>query len=88
MDHEIFETLLNRVVSLSVALEGERQARIDAEHKASAQRLDVVDVYTLMSCMASARKIEAIKAYRTLTGASLVDAKNAVESVMDRERVA
>mgnify|MGYP001605842304 CR=1 FL=1 len=36
----------------------------------------------LIHFMTTDRKIEAIKAYRQLTGASLVDSKNAIESVM------
>jgi ribosomal protein L7/L12 len=37
-----------------------------------------------MTYMSDDKKIEAIKAYRTLTGAGLLEAKNAVEAVMNR----
>jgi ribosomal protein L7/L12 len=40
-----------------------------------------------MDCMVQGRKIEAIKAYRTPTGASLYDAKVAIENYMNRPRV-
>lgn len=84
MDHEIFKTLLNRVVSLSIALEQERAGRISADIKASERRLDVAEVFNLMAHMAGNRKIDAIRAYRSVTGAGLVDSKTAVESVMNR----
>lgn len=83
---EIYENLLNRVITLSLALEGERTARITAEHKVSERPVNVGEVFTLMSSMASSRKIDAIKAYRNLTGAGLKESKDAVESVMDRDR--
>lgn len=81
---EIYENLLNRVIALSLALEGERAARITAEHKASERSVNVADVYNLMACMAGDKKIEAIKAYRTLTGQGLLESKNAIEGVMNR----
>lgn len=37
------------------------------------------ELETLMDAMKNGRKIEAIKAYRTMTGSSLLDAKNAIE---------
>jgi len=40
-------------------------------------------VQTLMISLRHGRKIEAIKAYRTLTGDGLKDSKDAVESVTD-----
>ena len=41
-----------------------------------------VDLSSLFSAMSEGRKIEAIKEYRTLTGAFLKESKDAVESVM------
>jgi ribosomal protein L7/L12 len=85
---EIYENLLNRVIALSLALDSERTARITAESKASERSVNVGDVYTLMSAMASDRTFDAIKAYRNLTGMGLKESKDAVEAVMQRERVA
>jgi ribosomal protein L7/L12 len=42
-------------------------------------RADPGSVNEVLSAMYGGRKIEAIKAYRNLTGASLVDSKNAIE---------
>lgn len=90
MDYEIFDNMLNRIVTLSIDVDRARTERDSAERKASAIvadcRIEVADVFNLMSSMAGGRTIEAIKAYRTLTGAGLKEAKDAVESVMDRER--
>lgn len=40
------------------------------------------DVHVLMRAMADGRKIEAIKAYRTLTGYGLKESNDAVEAAM------
>jgi ribosomal protein L7/L12 len=42
------------------------------------------DVIDLLRAMADGRKIEAIKAYRTLTGYGLKESKDAVEAVMSQ----
>ena len=44
------------------------------------------DVISLMENMGADRKIEAIKAYRALTGHGLKESKDAVERIMDRLR--
>lgn len=48
--------------------------------------INVQDVHDLMRFMARGQKIDAIKAYRAITGFKLVESKDAVEAVMDRVR--
>lgn len=47
--------------------------------KAVSNSYSNAELETLMDAMKNSRKIDAIKSYRAMTGAPLIDAKNAVE---------
>jgi ribosomal protein L7/L12 len=66
----------NMLERLTVGLPGDEQHM----KKIDVQRL----VFDLFGFMLTERKIEAIKAYRTLTGMGLKESKDAIESVMGR----
>jgi ribosomal protein L7/L12 len=91
MKYDIFENMLNRIVALSLELERTKALAIENANRAvslsSEKRMEVADVFTLVSAMSGDRKIDAIRAYRDLTGAGLKDAKDAVESVMHQIRL-
>lgn len=89
---EIFDRLLNRAISAEVAAAQERaraNAVIQRADELTKERCGVISVqhvHDLMNAMAQGRKIEAIKAHRTMTGFGLKESKDVVESVMDRVR--
>jgi ribosomal protein L7/L12 len=89
---EIFDKLLNRAISAEVAVVQERaraNAAIERADNLAKERCGVISVqhvHDLMHHMANGRKIEAIKAHRTMTGFGLKESKDAVDSVMDRVR--
>lgn len=82
--------MLNRIVTLSLALENERRERQVAESKVATQQWGnpEEEVIRLIRYMAEDRKIEAIKSFRTLTGHGLKESKDAVETVMFKMRAA
>ena len=51
------------------------------------QQADPTSTIALMKFIADGKKIDAIKVFRNITGSYLKEAKDIIESVMDRERV-
>lgn len=85
-----FETMLNRIVSLSIALEGERSARIIAENKVyHIVQAQLTDLRATAADQAERhRRADEVEARldEPLTGCNLRESKNAVESVMNASR--
>ena len=50
------------------------------------QQVDPTSTTALMKFMGDGNKIEAIRVFRNITGATLKDSKDAVDAVMDRDR--
>ena len=61
----------------------ERERRVAAEQMAARKDIAGADVVEMIRCMATTRKIEAIKLYRQMTGYGLKESKDAIETVMD-----
>lgn len=78
---EIFLELVGLVQTLTRDLALEEMRRVKTEQKFDAPKpIDTRDIHNLMKAVAGNRKIEAIKAYRSLTGFGLVQSKDAVEA--------
>lgn len=88
---EIVTYLLDRVVRHSIDLDRSdaerRELLFEKETRVGARPLDPEgDAIVLIRAMASEQKIEAIKAYRSLTGHGLKESKDAIETVMNKMR--
>lgn len=95
--HEAFSIVLDRLQEATQQLERERVARAEIETEVRRLQSEVAGignrpspqhVVDLIRAMADDRKIEAIKAFRTLTGYPLKESKDAIESVMGVYRAA
>lgn len=84
MDHIKFGVLISYLTSLRTndnydSYTVERIAKLVGDCQQEPNRASQIDTNELLRQVALNDKIPAIKAYRALTGASLLDAKNAVE---------
>lgn len=83
---EAFETVLRRAISASAEAGRERALREDAERKLAAlvnaaaiNQESMAWLSTLLANIGGGSKIEAIRAYRALTGMPLKESKDEVE---------
>ena len=89
---QVFQIMLGRLECeiRANAVSRENYANLLAEYErlrnAKTKPVNADMIYALMQSMSGGKKIDAIKAYRSLTDAGLKESKDIVESVMDRER--